>query len=76
MPKTLCISTQIPSSGVSIIDGEAFYAVIDYFMSRQDEITFVEAGLQDSPVAMTIQSSACTSKSQCGCYLATMLPVS
>lgn len=45
MPKTLCASTEIPGCGIFIIDGEAYIAVIDYFLSRHDEITFEEADL-------------------------------
>lgn len=63
MPKTLCTSTQIPSCSVFIIDGEAYIAVIDYFLSRHDEITFEEAGSWDSTIAVIIQGSACTAKS-------------
>lgn len=69
MPKTVCTSTQIPSCGVFIIDGEAYIAVIDYFLSRHDEITFEEEGSWGSTVAVIIQGSACTAKSECGCYL-------
>lgn len=69
MSKTLCTSTQIPSCSVFIIDGEAYIAVTDYFMTRHDETILEEADSWDGVIAMMIQGSEYIAKLECGCLL-------